>query len=407
MNNINLAVKKLNSLLAESKQSIVNLGFPEVIASILYEKYGSNAFVVSKWYKDYFTEDYEAMDNKTWWRRANTEYSLKQLGLTDLIMLYDAAKISFEEYNKIKKQLELEIDDTQEFNKSEKLQDLREEISRGFFKKVFFSRNLIIGIDSGKIIDLHPYANLTFREANEKYEKKSIFSDKTPVKKYPNGWRWVDAGAKCDLIGGMMKNCGSTGVMSADKDRTMLTLFDEQNIPHVVATYSPNEKRISGVEGQASTAVKNEYADYVIDLVKTLGAELDYDREKSKFLKLKYALGNKLKSLKKIPNESDYDEYYVLVTSDNKTYYTNSYEMISKEDVDKINFKMFKPQPKNIVEKIKLVFGYYNKEKILDANPDIKYIRDSQFINQINLQENVKSIIKSVIREMLLGIDSR
>ena len=407
MNNINLAVKKLNSLLAESKQSIVNLGFPEVIASILYEKYGSNAFVVSKWYKDYFTEDYEAMDNKTWWRRANTEYSLKQLGLTDLIMLYDAAKISFEEYNKIKKQLELEIDDTQEFNKSEKLQDLREEISRGFFKKVFFSRNLIIGIDSGKIIDLHPYANLTFREANEKYEKKSIFSDKTPVKKYPNGWRWVDAGAKCDLIGGMMKNCGSTGVMSADKDRTMLTLFDEQNIPHVVATYSPNEKRISGVEGQARTAVKNEYADYVIDLVKTLGAELDYDREKSKFLKLKYALGNKLKSLKKIPNESDYDEYYVLVTSDNKTYYTNSYEMISKEDVDKINFKMFKPQPKNIVEKIKLVFGYYNKEKILDANPDIKYIRDSQFINQINLQENVKSIIKSVIREMLLGIDSR
>ena len=99
MNNINLAVKKLNSLLAESKQSIVNLGFPEVIASILYEKYGKNAFVVSKWYKDYFTEDYEAMDNKTWWRRANTEYSLKQLGLTDLIMLYDAAKISFEEYN--------------------------------------------------------------------------------------------------------------------------------------------------------------------------------------------------------------------------------------------------------------------------------------------------------------------
>lgn len=407
MNNINLAVKKLNSLLAESKQSIVNLGFPEVIASILYEKYGKNAFVVSKWYKDYFTEDYEAMDNKTWWRRANTEYSLKQLGLTDLIMLYDAAKISFEEYNKIKKQLELEIDDTQEFNKSEKLQDLREEISRGFFKKVFFSRNLIIGIDSGKIIDLHPYANLTFREANEKYEKKSIFSDKTPIKKYPNGWRWVDAGAKCDLVGGMMKNCGSTGVMSADKDRTMLTLFDEQNIPHVVATYSPNEKRISGVEGQASTAVKNEYADYVIDLVKTLGAELDYDREKSKFLKLKYALGNKLKSLKKIPNESDYDEYYVLVTSDNKTYYTNSYEMISKEDVDKINFKMFKPQPKNITEKTKLVFGYYNKEKILDTNPDVKYIRDSQFINQINLQENVKGIIKSVIREMLLGIDSR
>lgn len=405
MNNINLAVKKLNSLLIESKQSIVNLGFPEVIASILYEKYGKNAFVVSKWYKDYFTADYEAMDNKTWWRRANTEYSLKKLGLTDLIMLYDAAKISFEEYNKIKKQLELEVDDTQEFNKSEKLQDLREEISRDFFKKVFFSRNLIIGIDSGKIIDLHPYANLTFREANEKYEKKSIFSDKTPVKKYPNGWRWVDAGAKCDLVGGMMKNCGSTGVMSMDKDRTMLTLFDEQNIPHVVATYSPNEKRISGVEGKASTAVKNEYADYVIDLVKTLGAELDYDREKSKFLKLKYILGSQLKSLKQIPTESDYDEYYVIVTNDNKTHYTDSREMISKEDVDKINFKIFKPQPKNIVEKIKLVFGYYNKEKILDAQPDIKYIQMHQLASQ--LEENVKGIIKSVIREMLLGIDSR
>lgn len=407
MNNINFTVKKLSSLLNESKQSIINLGFPSVIASILYEKYGKNSFLIAKWYKDYYTAGYDGMDNKTWWRRTNTSFSSTRLELNDLIMLYEAAKISFEEYNKTKKQLELEIDDSQDFNKSEKLQDLKEEINREFFKKIFFNRNLIIGIDSGKIIDLHPYSNLTFQEATEKYEKKSIFIDKAPIKKYPNGWRWVDAGAKCDLVGGMMKNCGSTGVMSMDKDRTMLTLFDEKNIPHVVATYSPNEKRISGVEGQASTAVKNEYADYVIDLVKTLGAELDYDREKSKFLKLKYALGNKLKSLKKIPTKSDYDEYYVLVTSDNKTYYTNSYEMISKEDVDKINFKMFKPQPKNIAEKAKLVFGYYNKEKILDANPDIKYIRDSQFINQINLQENVKGIIKSVIREMLLGIDSR
>ena len=38
----------VEALLKESKQQIINLGFPEVIASILYEKYGKNATLFAK-----------------------------------------------------------------------------------------------------------------------------------------------------------------------------------------------------------------------------------------------------------------------------------------------------------------------------------------------------------------------
>ena len=157
-------------------------------------------------------------------------------------------------------------------------------------------------------------------------------SDLTPLKTYPDGWKWIDAGKKCHIIGDKMRNCGSTGVMGTDADRTMLTLFDPNNEPHVVATYSPNEKRISGVEGGASTQIKPEYIPYVLDLIKTLDVNLDVSHEKSKELKIRYLLGDKIKSLKAI-YESLYNNVYKITTKLGKVFYTDSYQEIGRAHV--------------------------------------------------------------------------
>jgi hypothetical protein len=46
----------LKSLIFESKQSIVNLGYPEIIASLFYEKFGNKAYQLAKWYKEYYAD---------------------------------------------------------------------------------------------------------------------------------------------------------------------------------------------------------------------------------------------------------------------------------------------------------------------------------------------------------------
>jgi hypothetical protein len=43
----------VGEMLQESKQGIINLGFPEVIASILYKRFGNKASLIAKWVKDY------------------------------------------------------------------------------------------------------------------------------------------------------------------------------------------------------------------------------------------------------------------------------------------------------------------------------------------------------------------
>ena len=229
----------LQKILFESKQSIINLGFPEVAAAIFYEIFGNKAFLFAKWYKEYKVSTQNVIDKRGWWEYAHS-FGSSSLRIKDYVDLYNAAKISKEEYNEIRKQNELrQISD---FNQQQTLSLLKDQIKEKLLDSVFFSyNNFIEAILKKEITDLKPYENLTFQQASEKYEQKKIFEDKTPLKTYPDGWKWIDAGKKCHIIGDKMRNCGSTGVMGTDADRTMLTLFDPNNEPHVVATYSPNE----------------------------------------------------------------------------------------------------------------------------------------------------------------------
>lgn len=324
------------TLLQESKQGIVNIGFPEVIASILYKRFGNKAPLIAKWVKDY--NIYKATNRAgevadDWWRAANRRFS-RGLNLVDLVDLYEASLKSVEELNKVRKELELHVDPEGDVSLEDERRVYKAEIENmlGREEMAFYSV-LIKDIESGKIKDLKPYEDLSFEEAKKKYDEKRVFEDQTPIKAYSNGWRWINVGPKCELVGKKMNNCGSTGVMSMDPDRTMITLFDEHQNPHVVVTYSPNEKRISGDEGGGGSAVKSEYHNYVLDLAKFLDAKFDYRRSKSDGLRIKGALGDSIKDMK-VFFANSYATFYVLEMRDGKIYYTNSYDFITKEDLD-------------------------------------------------------------------------
>jgi hypothetical protein len=385
---------KLQKFLTESKQSIINLGFPEVIASLLYEKFGNKAFLIAKWYKEYKAIGKIAED-KNWWRSAHQSFFSRNIELSNLVDLFNAAKVSEEEYNKVRNKYRL--GDAEDYDRQETLSFLKDEIKEKFFDGGFFTyNNFVQSIINGQTTDLNPYKDLSFDEASEKFETKKVFQDTEPLKVYSDGWKWINAGKKCDFIGTRMRNCGSTGVMSTDPDRTMLTLFDGSNNPHVVATYSPNENRISGVEGGASTQIKSEYIPYVLDLVKQMGIRLDTQYEKSKELKIKYILGDNIKNLQLIYQDT-FNEIYKLTTNDKKIFFTDSYMVIPTDELKKIDFASHEKRVKTVADKVRAAFGLQRNREI---NVNIFPIENFQE----NLSESaIKSLIKNIILETLLG----
>ena len=360
-------MSKLYSFLFESKQNIMSLGFPEVIASIISQKFGKNDFLVARWLRDSESYHIGVLDkdnsfDKNWWRIANNSwFTPGKLNLVDLVDLYEAAKtLNLEEYNKMRKAKELgETDEVSE----EDARDLKNQIEYELLKSYFFSYDPFMqDIQNGILTDLKPYKDLPYKEARDKYDKKRLFRQKENlVKEYPNGWRWINAGRKCELVGSLMKNCGSAGVMSSDPDRTILTLFDSRNKPHVVVTYSPNQKRISGDEGVGSSAVKEKYHDYVLDLAKHLGVRLDFEKTKSKILKLKAAFGDKIKHIERIDYKSTYDEYFKLELNDGSVYYTDSYFFAKEEDVKKL---MTGTSVDDLVTAMKKAFDRYSNTSV-------------------------------------------
>jgi hypothetical protein len=373
----------LKDLIKESKQSIINLGFPEIIAKLFYEKFGNKAFVLSRWYKDYYDS---GRRNKDWWDNLHSRSG--EISLFDLIKLYYSTS-NPEEYLKTLNNLELSHEDFDlNYNDPSYLKKQREiikkEIEKKFFDDTFFTWYQITkDVISGKLKDIKPYENMKFTDASLKYDERRIFSEMKPIKVYRNGFKWIDVGKRCHLMSHFMKNCGSAGVMGVDKDRTMIGLFDVNNKPHVVVTYHPNEKRISGDESVASSETKPEYHKYVLDLAKVLGSEFDAGRTKSKLLMLKYMLKNKATNIKKIKaGKSDvlFQEYFKFNIGD-KDYYSDGFDIVSGDDVRKSSELVKTGVVKlkyNLRNQIRNVFNFYNKQILSSFGINYVYVR--QFV---------------------------
>lgn len=321
------------ALLMESKQSIIGLGYPEIIAKLLYQKCEDNAFLIARWYKEYRSKDEDA----NWWNREMSRSFTNDAPVADLCQLYNA---TFDAENYVRVADHLDFPPPQspvdEVFLSRRRQELKAQIEKTFFSEYFFEYyQLIKDIITGKLTDIAPYKRMPFREAAQKYEERKIFSDTTPIKMYKDGFKWINVGKKCPLVGGLMGNCGSVGVMSLDRDATMITLFGPDNKPHVVVTYSPNDKRISGVEGGASSVAKTKYHKYILDLVEVLGGNYDYARSRSTLLRMKYILRDKAKNIRQINGSITLGDVVFQFTIDGKAYYSDDLMALAKEEAER------------------------------------------------------------------------
>jgi len=351
-------------LLTESKQEIVRLGYPEIIAQILQKHFDKNAYLIARWFIEYRFGDREVPGN--WWLQVAGNLR-DTSNLFDLTYLYAATK-SPEAYDAALKKLDLSLDAEDSHRDEYYLADTRKELAAQiedrFFNETFFINSIIKDIKDGKLTNLAPYKKMLFWSAEEAYDKKRIFDDKKPIKTYSNGYKWIDAGRRCHLVGNQMKHCGSVGIMSMDKNATMLTLFSPENKAHVTVTYSPNERRISGDVGVGSSAVKPEYHPYVLDLAQMLNAEFDVIKSKSKFLGLKYQLRNKASNVERLDVSSVYDEYFRF-TIDRQEYYTNGYEVVTKADLIKFKQAVSQGSVKlnnNGINVFTNLFHHYNRD---------------------------------------------
>ena len=136
--------------------------------------------------------------------------------------------------------------------------------------------------------------------------------------------------------------------------------------------------------GYGFPARENEYSDYVLDLANLLGAKFDAQDTKSKLLKLKSLIGDKLKSIKRLEIDSTFDEYFLLTAKDGRKYYTNSYSLVPEEVINTLRTNL----PKEIVRKKRLKtikdlvvysFGMYNQDDIKDTIPGYEPILIGNF----------------------------
>jgi hypothetical protein len=370
-------------LIIESKQELVRLGYPEVVAKVLHKHFGKNAYLIGKWFISYRFGDREVPEN--WWLQITSNFR-QHISLYDLTYLHDSTS-SAEEYVKALKKLDLRTDEGEVYDDDylhRQREALADEIEEQFLQETYFSNTIIQAIKDGKLTDVAPYRNMPFWSAQEAYDKKKVFEDAKPLKAYPNGYRWIDAGNRCHLVGSQMKHCGSVGVMGMDKDRTMLVLFGPENKAHVTVTYSPNEKRISGDVGVGSSAVKSKYHDYILDLSQMLGARFDADQSKSKLLSLKYLLKDKADQVEPLDDlSSTWDEFFRVVIG-GQEYYTNSHVVVSGQDLAKFQQAVsqgtieLKNNGKNPMVNL---FHYLNQD-LLGRQLGIQYVPLKTFVGQ-------------------------
>lgn len=319
-------------LVTESAQQITNMGYPSIIASLFFKKFGNKAPLFAKWFKDYYTSFGDVSDD--WW--GDKFFGFSRMGLADWISIHDAiVKGNLEEYEDLMNRWEL-VPNPESFRDPKYRELLEVKIERNFNNDTFFNFTIIKDYLNKKFKDLRPYKKLTFDKAVDRYNQRTIKNPENEIMSFDNGYRWTNVGAKCEIVGKKMKNCGSTGVMSMDEDRTMLVLVDKYNNPKVVATYSPNENRISGVEGKASTASKPMYDDYVIKVAKKLGAEIDTQKVNSKSLRLKWMFRDKGIKIDLLQSNPPFSEYYLITMPDGTAYYSNFHGVAPKEQVDSI-----------------------------------------------------------------------
>lgn len=323
--------ESLNALykFATSKQQIQNLGYPELFASFFIEKLGRNAYIIAKWVK-------EIINANRGWSNFNPFYYDLIDGLSDSKItefeMYQAAEKGIEAYEEYLTEKGFEYDKSYDLESDKRF--LKEEIKHKFNSNYIFRSDLIKEIISGEVTNLSEYKKLNYYDATNKFISKKISNEDNIVLKYEDGYKWVNFKNKCLWLGGKMRNCGSSYATSLSRDKTMLALLDENDLPHVVLTYSAMDALVSNIEGKASQPPKEEYHSYILDLLDKLNVKILKKENKSDDLYLKSILANYDSELELI-KEGLFYKYFKIKLNDN-VLYTNVIYILTEEEANKV-----------------------------------------------------------------------
>nr|BDD46244.1 hypothetical protein 76 [bacterium] len=309
---LSLALRKMGHLaeagevlslikLADRRGAIKRLGTPKHLANYLQEVYGKNSYQIAKWLKEYYTFDSDATSlyGKDRWLTRLRDYSQDGTAsdFSELIdFFYDLLKIDSEE-KRIELYLGYELikfmgwewhatnafgdnllsDEKYKKHCHSMIEGLKEYLKNSI--RIFEDMDFIKEIRSGEIRDLGQYKNLPIEVARLNYYHKWL-PKREPVLEFPDGFAWYDVGKRHRLIGNMMGNCGSIGVMTMEEGASMLVLVNEEKEPMVIATYEPDRGAIRHIEGQRhSRSVAQEYWDKIKALAQHLGvSEIEADK---------------------------------------------------------------------------------------------------------------------------------
>lgn len=420
---IRISIKKKilkEALLLNEGSLSSNLGFPKSLEKAFEDIFGQDrAITYGKWFREYETG---LRYGGRWFSGISRTQSRSGLSLLQCVDMLEAIQAKDEE--KFHQLLKVDEwgDDSASIRGKERLKErlkeeniksiedvkpyLEEQLRNGLIgKTIFFTRDIVKDREKIKKQEFKQYSKMSFEDASAKYSKIKAFSESKEVMTFDDGHRWLNVGPKCQFVGREMKNCGSTGVMSLDRDKTMLILVDTKNKPRIVATLSPNEKRLSGVEGSASTQPKEEYYDYIIELADFLDVKFDITRSDSFLLNLKYLFrGVKIKD-NKLEANSEYESLYEIILPDKRKLYSDTSNFILEDQARKagefLNQKHL-PKPVNfstrLRKNIKIIFENWNL-----VRDEVKYYTYytepsiSDFANEI--RSTSKQPIKEEIRK--------
>jgi len=411
---IKVSVKKkiLKESLSLNEGSLSsNLGFPKSLEEAFEDIFGNRVTTYGKWFKEY---QGKSRYGGPWYSGISHYQSPSDLSLLDCVKMLEAIRVNDEErFNQL-----IEVDEWSDRGDSKwakiGLKEKGMQNAKPYLEKqlrdglvddaTFFTRDIVEDREKIKKQEFKQYSKMSFKDASAKYSRIKAFSESKEVMTFDDGHRWLDVGPECQFVGREMKNCGSTGVMSLDSDKTMLILVDSKNKPRIVATLSPNEKRLSGVEGSAGSLPKEEYYDHIVKLADFLDVKFDVTRSNSFLLNLKYLFrGVKIK-IKRLKTDNEYERLYEIILPDKRKLYSDTSYFFLEDEARKageiLNQKHFS-KPVNFSTRlrnnIKKIFHGRNRQLVGDKVEYYTIYTISQFADE--LRSTSKQPIKEEIRK--------
>lgn len=232
-------------LIIESKQELLNLGYPPWFIEHFVKNFNTYAHVVARWMKEYY-----GGKDKRWF------YDLPEMKLTVkkvFTAVVNKHGIMNQFADRYRPYYDLTLQDVLDPTKSSDLSiEDRWQLTDLFFTNMrFFDTELgqtILNSNDNKWIQ---YRKLSFKEASAKWDKVIAFEDYPILYSYKDGWCWRKLESYNELIAELMGNCGDT----ASYEDKLVVLFDDNKKPRVLGTLSGNY--IYNIVGRAESEITN------------------------------------------------------------------------------------------------------------------------------------------------------